>query len=94
MLKNKIQDEVITALKNHDAVTVSVLRFITAKIQNQEIDKKQSLDDDEVIQIIKKEIQHLDEAIVLAQKGGRDDLVAENQKQRDILTKYLPQASA
>lgn len=90
MLKEKIQQATKEALKKKQDVTLSTLRFLNSKIQNKEIEKQGELIDEEIVQILKKLIKELKEAAGLFEKGGRDELVAQNQEQIKILSAYLP----
>lgn len=91
MLRQKIQENLIRALKEKDEKTLSILRFLMAQIKNKEIDKKQLLTDEEIVAILKKQVKELSEAKTLFQKGGRADLVSQNEEQIKILSAYLPQ---
>lgn len=91
MIKQKIQENAIGALKSKDEKTLSVLRYLLSQIQNKEIDKKQDLSDEEVVQLIRKSIKDLNEAAGMFQKGGREDLVSQNKEQIKILSTYLPE---
>lgn len=90
MLKQKLQDDQVRALKSGDKNTLSVLRYILAQIQNKKIEKRAELPDDEVIMVLKKIAKELKESVDAFEKGGRKDLVDEYKKQLDILTPYLP----
>jgi len=90
MIKQKIQENIIRALKSKDEKTLSVLRYLSSHIQNKEIDKKQDLSDEEIIQLIRQLIKNLKDATVFFQKGGRQDLVSQNKEQIRILSLYLP----
>ncbi len=90
MLKKKLQEEQIIALKSKDSQKLSVLRFILAQIKNKEIEKKSELNDEEIILIIKKIVKELKESIDAFKKAKREDLVKENEKQLEIISLYLP----
>ncbi len=90
MLHERIQQDLVIALKAHNSKTVSVLRFLQSAIKNKEIEKQQVLSDDDVTGIIRKQIKELDDAKILFEKGGRTDLVSENKDQMTILQAYLP----
>lgn len=90
-LKNKIQNDLITALKSHEKQKVEVLRFLNAQIQNKEIDKgRKELTKEEIIALINNEIKKLKEGLALFEKGKREDLVEKTQKEIEILKGYLP----
>lgn len=90
MLRQKLQQDQINALKNKDQEKLDTLRFLISKIKNQEIDLKKELTDEEIILIIKKNIKELNESIEAFKKANRIDLLEKNQKQLNILTQYLP----
>ncbi len=90
MIKQKIQENTIKALKSKDEKTLSVLRYLSSQIKNKEIDKKQELSNDEVVQLIRKSVKDLNEAAAMFHKGGREDLVSQNKEQIKILSIYLP----
>lgn len=90
MLKDKIQQDLITALKAKDEVTLSTLRFLQSALKNKQIEKREDLTDEEVIGVIRKQVKELSEAAEMFKKGGREDLVAQNEAQIEVLKKYLP----
>lgn len=90
MLRQKLQDDQISALKAGDKIKLNVLRFILAQIKNKEIDKKSELDDEETIVVLRKVVKELKESVEAFEKGGRKELVDENKKQLEIASVYLP----
>jgi uncharacterized protein YqeY len=90
MLRDKIQQDQISALKARDEKRLSVLRFLLADVRNEEINKHKELSDDEVVSIIRKQVKKLDDTAEMFTKGGRPDLVTNNKEQVVILTAYLP----
>lgn len=89
MIKKKLQDEQLAALKSGNQEKLSTLRYILAQIQNKEIEKKTQLSDEEVIAVLKKITKELKESVNAFEKGGRSDLVAQYEKQLDIVTPYF-----
>lgn len=90
MLRQKLQDDQITALKAGEKTKLGVLRFILAQIKNKEIDKKSLLDDNETIVVLRKVIKELKESVEAFEKGGRTELAEDNKKQLEIASAYLP----
>jgi hypothetical protein len=90
MLKKSIADDLMSAMKNKQVRTVSILRLLNSEIKNLEIDLKRELNEDELIAAIRKEIKKLKDALELFKKGNRSDLVSENEEQIAILLKYVP----
>lgn len=89
-LKSQLEQDFLTAYKAHEEVKVSVLRMLKSAIKNAEINAKGELSDEEVIKILRKEIKQRDEAIENYKKGNRDDLVAKDQAEIDLINPYLP----
>jgi len=89
--KNKIQSDLNQALKDKKEVKVSTLRLLLSEIHNQEIAKQADLTKEDIIKVVQKEVKRRKEAIEAFQKGKRDDLVAKEKEELEILNKYLPQ---
>jgi len=90
MLTDKIQQDIITALKAKDEKKLSCLRFLSAAIKNKQIDSQKELTDEDVASVIRKQIKELKEANIMFEKAGRNDLVENNNYQIRLLSSYLP----
>lgn len=90
MLRQKLQDDQIAALKAGDKTKLNVLRFILAQVKNKEIDKKSELTDEETLVVLKKVIKELKESVEAFEKGGRKELSDDSKKQLKIASVYLP----
>lgn len=90
MLRQKLQDDQIAALKSGDKTKLNVLRFILAQIKNKEIDKRSELNDEETIVVFRKVIKELKESIEAFEKGGRKELAEDSKKQLKFASFYLP----
>jgi len=90
MLRQKLQDDQIIALKSGDKTKLEILRFILSQIKNKEIDKKSELTDEETFVVFKKVTKELKESIEAFEKGGRKDLSEDSKKQLEIVSVYLP----
>ncbi len=90
MLRKKLQEDQIQALKNKNQEKLEVIRFLISAIKNKEIEKKSELNDEEIILVIKKIIKEIKESIEAFEKGKRPDLVEKHKKQLAILSEYLP----
>ncbi len=89
-LKQKIEEAIVIALKGHQELVVSTLRMLMAAIKNVEIAKQKELSDEEVIEVVQKEVKNRRESIVAFKAGNREDLADKENKELDILNKYLP----
>ena len=90
MLRQKLQDDQIAALKAGDKTRLNVLRFILAQIKNKEIDKRSDLNDEEVLVVLRKVIKELKESVEAFEKGERKELAEDSKKQLEIASVYLP----
>ena len=77
-------------MKAKDGNRVSVLRFLLSSIRNREIEKKGSLDDDEVLAEITSSAKRRRESMEAFREGGRADLVKKEESELAILQEYLP----
>lgn len=91
MLLKQIQTDLAIALKAKNPAVVSILRFLLAEIHNREIQKQAKLTDEDVVGVIRQQNKQQRESIEAYQKGNRDDLVAKEKEELEILSKYLPQ---
>jgi uncharacterized protein len=91
-IKSKIEEGLKAALKQRDAVRVSILRMLLAAIKNKEVEKIRALTEDEFYALVKTSVkQHL-ESIESFKKGNRQDLVDKEEKELIILHEFLPAA--
>lgn len=94
-LQQKLMEDLKAAMKSGDQTTLSVLRMAMAAINNKKIEKKgknlpEELTDEEILDLLSKELKKRKEAINLYKTGGREDLAANEEKEAKILEKYLP----
>lgn len=90
MIKKDIAAAIIVSLKAGKQTELKVLRYVLSEIKYAEIAKQKELSDEETISVISKEIKKRREAIELFKKGGRNDLVADEEMQINVIEKYLP----
>lgn len=88
-IKNKIQSELKEAMKRRDQHTVTTVRGLLAAIKQVEVDTREEVTDDKIIQIIQKEIKMRRDALSFALEQNRDDLVNQNNEEIKILSIYL-----
>lgn len=79
-----------SAMKKREKERLSVIRMARASIKNVEIEKRKDLDDQEVIEVMVKEVKQRKESIEEYEKAGKDNLVDKLKKEIDILLNYLP----
>ena len=89
-LKERLQADLVIAMKSHDETTKWVVKMIKSAIQLAEVAKVGELDQDEMLAIIQKEIKTREESKADAQKAHREDLVTQADEQIACLKTYLP----
>lgn len=90
-LKERLQEDWKTALKNKDNFRAGVLSMARAAILQVEKIDGSKLDDAAVVDVISREVKQRRESIADFEKGNRQDLVDQTQKEIEILLDYLPQ---
>ncbi|MDP4011271.1 MAG: GatB/YqeY domain-containing protein [Candidatus Roizmanbacteria bacterium] len=91
MIKQTLQKEQIEAMKAKDSFRLQTIRYILAQIKNKEIDSQKELEDQEVVDVLRKETKKLQDSIDAFKSANRNDLVEESQSQMDIILTYLPE---
>jgi uncharacterized protein YqeY len=89
-LKEQIQKDFITAMKNKDESTKSALSGLKSKITEAEKVNGGELSDDDILKIINKGIKQREESIRLFIDGGRPELAVKESEERIVLMNYLP----
>lgn len=90
-LKEVLQQDLKSAMKEKDAIKKNVVTMIRAAILQVEKDKKVELDDEGVIEVIARGVKQRKDSIPEFEKGNRPDLVENIKREVDILMGYLPQ---
>ncbi len=94
MIHKQIKDNIKEAMIQKDAFKLTVLRGALAAFMNEIVAKKMTADelsDEDTIAIIRRLVKQRKDSIEQFTKGGRMDLVENEQKELEILEKYLPQ---
>jgi hypothetical protein len=91
MLEQQILKDYQEAMKSRDTIKSTLLSCVRAEINNAAIkEKKNKLDDNGIIAVIRKQIKQHQDSIEQFQKGGRTDLVDKEAKELEVLKSYLP----
>jgi uncharacterized protein len=89
-LKERITEDMKTAMRARDSERLGTIRMITSAIKQREVDERITLDDAQVLAVIEKMIKMRKESIAQFQSGGRDDLVAKENREIELLLSYMP----
>ncbi len=90
MLKQRIQDDVKTAMKAKDKPRLGTLRLITSAIKQREVDERIELDDTQVLAILEKMIKQRRDSITQFEKAGRTELAEQELSEINIIQEYMP----
>jgi|TARA_A200000159_G_scaffold107575_1_gene100341 uncharacterized protein YqeY len=90
-LLESINQDLKAAMLSKDVVTRDTLRMLISEIKKFEIDEKVEANDITISTLINKNVKQRRDSIDQFKKGARDDLVATEQKQLDVILKYLPE---
>jgi len=89
-MREQILNDLKNAMKNQNKELLNVIRMVKGAIQLEEINKKRELTDEEITAVISKQIKTRKETIVDLEKGNREDLIKQVNKEIEILNKYMP----
>jgi len=89
-MKDRITEDMKAAMRAKDAGRLSAIRLLQAAIKQKEVDERVVADDTAVLAIVEKLIKQRKDSIEQFAKAGRDDLVAKEQAELDLLSGYLP----
>lgn len=90
-LQERIERDFIAAYKDKDTVLVAVLRMLKTAAKNRQVDLRRPLTDDEVLDLVLKQIKQRQESIDMYSKAGRDELAAKEAAELELLRAYQPQ---
>ncbi len=91
-LKARITEDMKAAMRAREAARLSTIRMLLAAIKQKEVDERIELNDANVVAIIEKMIKQRRESIAQFQAGAREDLVAAERAEIEVLRHYMPQA--
>ncbi|GAA3932136.1 GatB/YqeY domain-containing protein [Actinoplanes auranticolor] len=91
-LKDRLNDDLHSAMKSRDELTTSTLRMALTAVRNAETagDAAKVLSDDEVLAVLTKEAKKRREAATAFAGAGRTDQAAKENAEGEILDRYLP----
>ena len=89
-LREKLEDDIKSAMRNHDQARLDALRFLKFAVQAVEKDQKSELDDDGVITVATKQASDRRDSIKAFEEGGRDSMAAKEAAELVILEEFLP----
>lgn len=89
-LKQQLFLDLKDAMKQKNNIKKDAIQMVRASILQLEKDSKNELSEEDVVDVIIKEIKKYKDVLPDFQKSGRQDLIDETHKKLDILKSYLP----
>ena len=89
-LAERIQKDLVDAMRAKEELRLSVLRGIKAAIKHKEVEKMRAMDETESIQILQTLVKQRKESIEQFTKGNRPELAEKETKELAIIESYLP----
>lgn len=90
-LKQTISDAMKSSMKSGDKPRLATIRLILAAIKQVEVDERRDLTDDDLLVVLDKMAKQRRESISQYKEAGRDDLVAQEQSELDVIKDFLPE---
>lgn len=93
-LIEKIDTDLNEAMKAKEASQVSILRLLKSALKNAEIEKKETLSDQDAIRVLEKQAKQRRDSIESYNAGGRADLAEKEAEELHVIESYLPEKLA
>jgi uncharacterized protein YqeY len=90
-LSERIQKDLLAAMKAKQADRVSVLRLVKSALKNKEIELKSELSPEAEVQLLQTLVKQRNESIETFDKAGRNDLAEKERAELEVLRTYLPE---
>ena len=90
-LKTQLTEDMKTAMRAKDQVSLSTIRLINAAIKQFEVDERTEADDAKIISILTKMVKQRKDSAKIYTEAGRQDLADKENAEIEILNRYLPQ---
>lgn len=90
-LKEKLKEDLKTAMKAKDTVKLSSIRMANSAIRNKEIEVKRELEDSEIEALLASEVKKRREAMEQYKNAGREDLAQKEEAEMAVFMSYMPE---
>jgi len=81
-----------TAMRARDRQRLGAVRLILAEIKQREVDTRTECSDQDIMGILDKMAKQRRDSMAQYERGGREDLVAQERFELELITTYLPEA--
>lgn len=91
-IRDKVSEDLMSAMKLKEAERLSTLRMMKAAIKNKEVEIRKELEDPQVLQVLMTMIRQRRDSIEQYNKGGRPDLSEKEAAEIKVIEQYMPAA--
>lgn len=96
MIRSQLADALKQAMRDRDRASVSTIRMMLAGLKDRDIAARgtgndKGIDDSQLLEMLQKMIKQREESIEMYEKGGRQDLVAKERQETEIIRRFMPQ---
>lgn len=91
-LRTKLNDDLKQAMRAKQTIAVETIRGVRAAVLNREVEQGGTLDDEQILKVIRGLVKQRVDSIEQYAAGGRTDLVERETEEKTILESYLPAA--
>lgn len=89
-LKEQLAQDLKSSMKNRETIRKNTVQMIRTAILQIEKDKKVTLEDEDILDVIAKQLKQRRDVLPEYEKSGREDLIAQLKEEMDVLMGYLP----
>lgn len=90
-LADRVERDLVAALKERDATTLSTLRLLKTAAKNAEVEKRAPLDEDEYVDVLTRQAKLRREAAAEYERAGRLDRAEQERAELSVLLRYMPE---
>lgn len=89
-LKEQLAQDLKSSMKNKETIRKNTVQMIRTAILQIEKDKKVTLEDEDILDVIAKQLKQRRDVLPEYEKSGREDLISQLKEEMDVLMGYLP----
>ncbi len=90
-LKEKLAEDLKSSMKNKDVIRKNTVQLIRTAVLQVEKDKKVTLEDEDILELIAKQLKQRKDSLPEYEKSGREDLISQLKQEMEVLMEYLPE---
>ena len=89
-LRDKLEEDIRNSMRQREQARVDALRFLKFAVQAVEKERRETLDDEAMVQVVSKQVNDRRESVKAFRDGGRTELADKEAFELTVLEEYLP----